>query len=294
MENLLELAESWQIHLASRNLSGQTRSSYRAAVTKYLNWCGENDISEPMSRRAIEKFAADSLSGGDEPTTVRLRHYALKGFAKWLTDEEEIPANPFIGLSPPKQHVKLVPALTDEQVTKILASCKGTDFSDRRDDAIFRFMVETGVRASELVAMDISDIDLRALTAVVRKGKGAKARLVPFSPTAAASLDRYIRVRKRRNPMSTRMWLNNKNSNPMSYDTLIYSLKKRAEKAGIKNFYPHKTRHTAATRWLRAGGSESGLMAITGWETRQMIDRYTRASASERATEESRRLNLGF
>ena len=52
-------------------------------------------------------------------------------------------------------------------------------------------------------------------------------------------------------------------------------------------------RHTAATRWLRAGGSEGGLMAIAGWSTRDMIDRYTGASASERAADEARGLGLG-
>ena len=59
-------------------------------------------------------------------------------------------------------------------------------------------------------------------------------------------------------------------------------------------FKPHVLRHTAAQRWLSAEGSEGGLMAVAGWSRRRdMLDRYTRATASERATEEARRLNLG-
>ena len=63
--------------------------------------------------------------------------------------------------------------------------------------------------------------------------------------------------------------------------------------AGLNGFHPHLLRHTAASRWLAAGGSEGGLMAVAGWSTRDMIDRYTRATAAERAAAEARGLNLG-
>ena len=71
------------------------------------------------------------------------------------------------------------------------------------------------------------------------------------------------------------------------------ALKRRAQAAGIPGFHLHLMRHTAATRWLRAGGSEGGLMAVAGWSTRGMVDRYTGASASERAAAEAHGLNLG-
>ncbi|WP_445163707.1 tyrosine-type recombinase/integrase [Mycobacterium sp. Dal123C01] len=74
---------------------------------------------------------------------------------------------------------------------------------------------------------------------------------------------------------------------------LRHSLVARAKSVGIANFHIHKMRHTAATRWLRAGGSEGGLMAVAGWSNRAMIDRYTGASAGERAAEEARGLGLG-
>lgn len=69
--------------------------------------------------------------------------------------------------------------------------------------------------------------------------------------------------------------------------------RRRASLAGIHGFHPHKLRHTAAHRWLAAGGSESGLMAMAGWTRTDMLVRYTRATAAERAAQEARRLNLG-
>jgi integrase len=74
---------------------------------------------------------------------------------------------------------------------------------------------------------------------------------------------------------------------------LMRSLRRRALRAGVEGFRPHRLRHTAAHRWLAAGGSESGLMAIAGWTRTDMLVRYTRARASERAAAEARRLNLG-
>ena len=88
------------------------------------------------------------------------------------------------------------------------------------------------------------------------------------------------------------LWLGAGNRK-FGYFGLNDSLRDRAKTAGIDGFHLHILRHTAATRWLRAGGSEGGLMAVAGWSTRDMIDRYTGASASERAATEARGLNLG-
>jgi integrase/recombinase XerD len=61
----------------------------------------------------------------------------------------------------------------------------------------------------------------------------------------------------------------------------------------LTGFHPHLLRHTAATRWLAAGGSEGGLLSIAGWKRRDMLDRYTSATSSDRAAAQARTLNLG-
>jgi integrase len=82
-------------------------------------------------------------------------------------------------------------------------------------------------------------------------------------------------------------------SNTFAYTALYRAVIYRAKLAGIEQMHPHRLRHTAATRWLSAGGSEGGLMAVAGWSKREMIDRYTRATVAERAGDELRRLGLG-
>jgi len=163
----------------------------------------------------------------------------------------------------------------------------------RRDEAMLRFMLETGARAGEVVAIELSDLDLPGGTAIIRKGKGRKGRVVPFGPATAQALDRYLRLRRaHRLAASPALWLGDRGKG-FSYDALHKTLAERAAAAGIVGFHPHKMRHTAAHRWLAAGGSEGGLMAVAGWTRPDMLMRYTKAQASSRAAEEARGLNLG-
>jgi integrase len=175
----------------------------------------------------------------------------------------------------------------------LIKSCNGKEFMDRRDEAIVRLMAETGLRAGEVIGMQLADVDLQQGRAIVRRGKGGKGRAVPLGPQTAAAVDRYIRARRSHRLSGTgELWLGG-GGQTFSYHGLNLALKRRAAAAGIANFHLHLMRHTAATRWLRAGGSEGGLMAVAGWSTRSMVDRYTGASAAERAATEARGLNLG-
>jgi integrase len=187
----------------------------------------------------------------------------------------------------------VIEPLTAEQIKALIKACTGPDMRDRRDEAIVRFMVETGARAGETVALEIGDVDLMAGTAIVRRGKGGKGRVVPFGSQTGRAIDRYRRARATHRLAGTPpLWLGDRGKE-FSYDALHKALKERANRAGITGFHPHLLRHTAAHRWLAAGGSEGGLMAVAGWSQPDMLMRYTRARASDRAAAEARELNLG-
>ena len=242
---------------------------------------------------SVQAFTAALLDRGAEPATARARHSALRRFAAWLTDEGELDANPLLGVKPPKLDAKVTGALTDDQIKRLIKACQGKDLIDRRDEAIARLMVETGVRAGEVLSMAPADVDLQRGLATVRRGKGGKGRVVPFGPQTAAAVDRYMRARRAHRLADTGpLWLGG-GGQTFGYHGLNMALKRRAQAAGIANFHLHLMRSTAATRWLRAGGSEQGLMAVAGWSTRAMLDRYTGASDAERAAAEARGLNLG-
>jgi len=117
--------------------------------------------------------------------------------------------------------------------------------------------------------------------------------VVPFGPQTARAIDRYLRTRRsHRLAGGPDLWLGDRGK-AFAYDGLHKALGGRARAAGLSGFHPHLMRHTAAHRWLSAGGSEGGLMAVAGWTRPDMLLRYTKAQASSRAAVEARRLNLG-
>jgi site-specific recombinase XerC len=108
--------------------------------------------------------------------TARSRDLGLKRYIAWLADEGELSANPLVGLKAPKADSKVVDALNDDQLRRLIKACQGKSLQDRRDEAIVRLMAETGMRVGEVLAL---------------QGKGGKCRICPFGPQIAATVVRY-------------------------------------------------------------------------------------------------------
>lgn len=288
------LLDSWLVALRSERRAPATLVAYERGVRQFIDWCAATGHPPDIERDAARQWIADLLDRGMEPTTARARQSALKRFSKWLVEEGERPGDPLLGLKPPRLDTKLVEPFTDDELRRLVATCKPGEFTDRRDEAILRLFLETGMRAGELIALTVDDVDLRAGSARVLHTKTHVARSVPFGPMTAKALDRYLRVRMRHPRASLpALWLGGQGKAGYTYSGMWYSLKDRAKRAGINDFHPHRMRHTAAHRWLAAGGSEGGLMAVAGWSDPSMLARYSRAKAAERAAAEARSLNLG-
>jgi site-specific recombinase XerD len=289
------LLPSWKIDMQARRMSPSTIDSYVRGVTYYLEWCEETGVAAPLSRTALAGWVADLLARGAEPATARIRQQAVRRFAAWLASEDEIDADPFLGVKPPKLDVKVVQRLSDDELRLMLKACAGKALRDRRDEACLRLLAETGMRAGELLGLNVPDVDLGRGVAVIRRGKGGACRYVPFGPVTGAVVDRYLRVRRHHRLAGTpALWLAETGGGErLGYHGLRVALLARAKVAGVEGFHVHKLRHTFASRWLAAKGSEGGLMSVAGWRTREMVDRYSMSTAAERAALEARSLNLG-
>ncbi|MCP9272781.1 tyrosine-type recombinase/integrase [Mycolicibacterium arenosum] len=291
--DLAALLPSWKLALQADRKSRQTVDAYTTGVRLFLEWCDEHGHAPVLDRSTVRTWITDLLNGGAAPATARTRQMALKRYSAWLLEEDEIEADLIRDVSPPKLDVKVVEGLTDEQCAALVKACQGKEFIDRRDEAVARLLIETGMRAGEVLGLAVADVDVQRGLAVVRRGKGGKGRVVPFGPQVARSIDRYLRTRRTHRLAHTEtLWLGG-GGQQFRYHGLDRAMKARADAAGIYGFHLHLLRNTAATRWLAAGGSENGLMAVAGWSSREMLDRYTRASASDRAAAEARGLNLG-
>jgi site-specific recombinase XerD len=293
-DELSLLLDSWLLALRAERKSPQTIKAYGDGVRRFLGWCADQGRSPALDRPTVAAFVAGLLDAGAEASTARSRQLAIRRFSGWLAEEGEIPADQLVGIKAPKLDQKVIEPLTDPQIKALIAACAGTDqLRDRRDEALIRFMVETGCRAGEVAVMLLPDVSLQTGVAVVRRGKGGKGRSVPFGPQTTRALDRYIRARRTHRLAGTdALWLGDRGKE-FSYDALHKTLGMRAELAKVDGFHPHKLRHTAAHRWLAAGGSEGGLMAVAGWTRPDMLMRYTKAQAEARAADEARKLNLG-
>lgn len=291
------LLESWLLALRAERKSAHTLKTYAGGVRAYVGWCAEKNLPPELTRRQVGAWVADQLDGGSEATTARSRLTGVRRFSAWLAEEGELDADDLLGIRPPKLDEKVINPLNEDDIRALVAACKGNEFRDRRDDAVLRLMLETGLRAGEATHLHVSDVDLVAGIATVRRGKGFKGRKVSFGPQTARSIDRYLRARKT-HPRAARpdlwpeLWLGERGQG-FGYSALWKQLQYRAGLAGIGPVNPHRLRHSFASRWLEAGGSEGGLMSQAGWARRDMLDRYSRSTAAARSAEEAKKLGLG-
>lgn len=301
VSDLAALLPSWEIHLRAERKSAGTIKTYLDGARPFLAWCAAGEV-DPLDRMSLEKWTTELLDTGRSASTAKTRMMAVRHFSRWLAEEGEIESDPFVRMRAPRVDMPVVPVLADDQIRALLKACTPPSAEERtglkslrhrRDEAIVRIMVETGIRAAECVNVETGDVDMTEKTLIVRRGKGGKGRTVAFGPESARALDRYMRVRRLHRLAETpALWLGDRGK-ALAYGGLYHALTQRAAAAGIEGLHPHVLRHTSADRWMARGGSETGLMAAHGWSSMDMVNRYGRANRERRAIEEARRLNLG-
>lgn len=303
LDDIRELADDFATELRRKNRSPRTIDGYLQHITYFADWLIANEfptVAPAITRDHLGRYmetllTRTNLRTGEplSPEYARGQFRSLQQFFKYLKAEEIIVDNPFDRMTLPDAPEQQVPVPPLDDLKKLLAECGGTSFEDRRDTGIIRLFLDTGCRRGELAALSVDDLDFAENTATVL-GKGRRPRTVPFGDKTRTALRRYLRIRAQ-HPKAVNeepaLWLGK--FGPMTDHGIGQMVERRCQAAGIDHIHPHQFRHFFAHNWLDNGGQEQDLMMLAGWRSRQMLAKYGKSVADERAKAAHRRARLG-
>lgn len=284
-----------------RNYSPQTISSYTHDIEGFFNFLLKEDIEmDEVDQIVIRNYLTEELNRGVSKRSLKRRLSSLGHFYKFLQKREYIKDNPFLFVSSPKAEKKYPKTLYKDQIRQILdLNKKRDDEMMVRDQAILSTLYFTGMRASELVGLDLQSLFLKQRMIRVI-GKGNKERIVPISEECQKDITSYIKTL--RNVLSSRckndgksIELNSKRAlflndqgDRLTVRGLEYILDEIEKKTGtFVGLHPHILRHSFATHLLENGADLRVIQELLGHESLNTTQIYTHVSEEDMKKEYS-------
>jgi len=273
-----------------RNVSPHTLRNYLSDLRQFQEFLRgrEEDREKEIDVRDVDVHVARAylafLSKERRKSSIGRKLATLKGFFRYLAREKRIPRDPLALISTPKQEKPLPAFLSVDDVFRLLGGVQGNGVLIFRDRAVLEALYSTGVRVSELVSLNWSDIDFQL--GIIRViGKGSKERIVPIGEVALQALRDYgaeqARKWRRAARGETAVFLNHRGGR-ITTRSVARIVEKHLKAAGIPvRMGPHGLRHTFATHLLNGGADLRVIQELLGHASLSTTQRYTHVNLDQ-------------
>jgi len=266
---------------SERRSSERTLANYELALRQFREWRAPFKGWDKLTADDFRAFLFDLMKKERGRATIRLQFAALRSFFKWLTRRRGWKTNPLLEVQLPKREKKLPVVLTVAQIEQMLnlpltmeKSKRDAIWAPERDAAILELFYSTGMRLSELVALNVEDIDTYTETVRVF-GKGSKERLCPVGNAALEAVQRY---RAKAGVHGGPLFLS-KLRRRITTQAVDDVVKKYWHASGLPiHLTPHKLRHSFATHLLNNGADLRSVQELLGHASLSTTQIYTHVS----------------
>ncbi len=269
-----------------RNMSPETIRAYEKDLHQFMRFfCKETpEIPHPASITTLQvrEFLAELTERNYKTTTIVRKLATIRSFYKFLMKKRHITTNPLTSIETPKVEKKLPHFLSVEEVEKLLNAPQGDNFQSCRDRAILETLYSTGLRVSELTALNVSDLDF-SVGAIKARGKGRKERMVPVGSFALQAIKRYVESRAQTHKPDEKdpdaLFLNRFGAR-LSSRSIRKILDKYIKVTGLSTkTSPHTLRHSFATHLLDRGANLRMVQELLGHKHLSTTQIYTQVTS---------------
>jgi integrase/recombinase XerC/integrase/recombinase XerD len=268
--------------LRRRGAAERTRRAYGVDLGQLAAWAGARGLApEEIDYKTLRRYAAHLSERRVAATTVARKLAAMRQFFASLVEHGRLSANPADLMPLPKRPAALPRALQVSEVSDLLEKIPATTPLELRDKALFEIAYGCGLRAEELVTLDVDAVDFEGEQLRV-EGKGGKTRVVPFGEHARDALERYLaRARPLLEDRDERALFLSKTGRRLSTSDVRRRLRVWARHAQTQNeVHPHALRHSFATHLLEGGADLRAIQELLGHATISTTQVYTRVESA--------------
>ncbi len=295
-----QLIESYVLCCCTEGKSRKTTDWYRANLSRFSRYLKEHAFPQKVEeigtaearsfifhlQNEVKRWEASAYVRDNKhlsPFSVQGYARSIKAFWSWLLAEGYISQNPMAGLRLPRTPRLIIATFSPEQTRKMLDTIDRKTSRGLRDYTMMLVLLDTGVRLSELIGLNIDSISFDQSYFVVR-GKGGKDRVVPFGSQVRRALWRYLSNSRPEpdSPQVRQAFLSDMGLplRPRAIQSMISRLGKRAGITGVR-CSPHTFRHTFAKQYLMNGGDVFSLQKILGHSSLEPVKIYVNLSSGE-------------